>query len=297
MNDNGEPEHVGEIRYQAGSFAVAVPSPDGLRWSVQRSHDGLVRYTDRLAHADHWTETEGEVRPAPAPPPLESVPMDSTALFYPDVSNNNWRSVGDALYFLSQLVPEGFSAVVHKVSEGSYYEDPFWPPVRDWCADNGLLCLGYHYVTTDDPGAQAATWNDNGGGPNAMFDWEANSGNLGNFWNVTNGFNAGGVNITLGYCPEWYWSEVGGGDLGELAANQIGLVSSAYPISGANYASSIFASAGGDCGEGFTPYGGGTPAAWQFTDRAIIAGFSVDCNAFLGTPAELQQLFTTGTFS
>jgi hypothetical protein len=31
------------------------------------------------------------------------------------------------------------------------------------------------------------------------------------------------------------------------------------------------------------PYGGATPGAWQFTDRADIAGLTVDCNAYPGT--------------
>lgn len=216
-------------------------------------------------------------------------------LFYPDVSNNNWSNTGQATYFLSQLIPEGFSAVVHKVSEGNYFADPYWPAVRDWSHNNGLLCLGYHYVTGNDPAAQAWTWNNNGGGPNAMFDWESNSGNLGNFWAVVNAFNNAGVNVSLGYCPHWYWDEVGGGDFSRFAANGIGLVSSAYP-GGSGYAYDIYNNGGGDQGQGWNSYGGGSPSAWQFTDRADIAGFNVDVNAFRGTPAQLEQLFTTGSF-
>ena len=210
-------------------------------------------------------------------------------LFYPDVSNNNWLSVQDSLDFLSQLKPEGFSGVVHKVSEGAYYQDPFWQPVRGWCEQNDLPWLGYHYLTTDDPAAQAATWNANNGGPFAMFDVEANSGDIGNFWAVVNAFNAAGVNVTLGYIPQWYWNEIGSPDLSTLAPNGINLVSSAYP-GGTGFASSIYDTAGGDCGEGWDAYGGGTPRAWQFTDSASINGLTVDCNAFQGT--DLNQLFT-----
>jgi hypothetical protein len=209
-------------------------------------------------------------------------------LFYPDVSNNNWGSPRDAIDFLSQLKPEGFAGVVHKVSEGDYFADPYWPTVRQWAEQNDLPWLGYHYVTTDNPSAQAETWNGNNGGPFAMFDFEANSGDLGNFWAVVNAFNAAGINVTLGYIPQWYLDEVGG-DLSPLAPNGISLVSSAYP-GGTGYASDIYAKSGGDSGEGWAPFGGATPSAWQFTDSANVGGLTVDCNAYRGT--DLNQLFT-----
>jgi len=83
-------------------------------------------------------------------------PLDITmTLFYPDCSNNNWATTQDAIGFLEQLVPEGFSGMCHKVSEGSYYEDPYWPAIQQWCVANDLPLIGYHYVTTDDPASQA----------------------------------------------------------------------------------------------------------------------------------------------
>ncbi len=78
-------------------------------------------------------------------------------LFYPDCSNNNWHSDSDAVSFLEQLAPEGFSGMCHKVSEGNYYEDRFWPTVQRWCLANDFPLIGYHYVTTDDPASQADT--------------------------------------------------------------------------------------------------------------------------------------------
>lgn len=85
-------------------------------------------------------------------------------LFYPDCSNNNWSSTQDAIDFLEQLVPEGFSGMCHKVSEGNYYEDPYWPTVQQWCQHNNLPLIGYHYVTSDSPASQAQTWLGNNGG-------------------------------------------------------------------------------------------------------------------------------------
>jgi len=200
-------------------------------------------------------------------------------LFYPDCSNNNWSSTQDAIDFLEQLVPEGFSAISHKVSEGNYYEDPYWPTVQQWCQHNSFPVIGYHYVTSDNPASQAQTWLGNNGGALAMLDWEANGGDLANLTAVIDAFNAAGISVQLGYYPQWYWSGQGGGDLSGLAN---ALVSSAYP-GGSGYASTVYANSGGDSGAGWAPYGGATPAAWQFTDRALIAGHTVDCNAYRGT--------------
>jgi Glycosyl hydrolases family 25 len=199
-------------------------------------------------------------------------------LFYPDCSNNNWSSTQDAITFLEQLSPEGFSGLSHKVSEGNYYEDPYWPTVQHWCQQNNLPLIGYHYVTTDDPASQAQTWRGNNGGSLAMLDWEDNGGGLSNLVSVVRAFNAAGVTVQLGYFPQWYWSQQGAGSLSGLAN---ALVSSGY-LGGSGYASTIYTNSGGNSGEGWTPYGGVTPAAWQFTDSADIAGFTVDCNAYQG---------------
>lgn len=208
-------------------------------------------------------------------------------LFYPDCSNNNWRSNSDVIRFLEQLVPEGFSGMCHKVSEGSYYEDPYWPTVRRWCGQHNLPAIGYHYVTTNDPATQVRTWQGNNGGTLAMLDWEANGGNVANLTGVVDAFRAAGITVQLGYYPRWYWSRHGGGNLSELAN---ALVSSAYP-DGAGYASTIYMNSGGNSGVGWLPYGGVTPSAWQFTSSANIAGFRVDCNAYRGT--DINVLFGT----
>ena len=207
-----------------------------------------------------------------------------TTSFWIDTSNNNWDRVQDAIDFCSQMDSEGFAGVCHKVSEGSYFQDPYWQPVKQWCDANDVMCWGYHYVTTDDPAAQAAMWNGNNGGPKAMFDFEANSGDMSNFWAVADGFNAAGVQVQEGYIPNWYYNQVGGGDLSQIPF----LISSAYP-GGSGYAWDLYYNqAGGDNGEGWAPYGGATPKGWQFTDSALVAGLTVDCNAFRGTPQQLQ---------
>lgn len=209
---------------------------------------------------------------------------EQTTVFWPDVSNNNWGgSTQNAIDFCSRVSGEGFAAVCHKVTEGAYYQDRFWQPVKEWCDSNGVMAFGYHYVTEDDPAEQAAAWNDNNGGPIAMFDFEANSGDMDNFWRVASAFNDAGVQVGQGYVPHWYWDSHGRGDLSQIPF----LISSAYP-GGSGYASTIYNDGGGDDGSGWDAYGGATPKGWQFTDQALIAGLTVDCNAFKGSPRDLQ---------
>jgi hypothetical protein len=291
MLETGEPEHTGEIRYQAGAIATAVPSPDGLKWAVRNDTDDHVRYTPILAHAGHWSAERAVFRRDVKPPEVPKAPAPLGTQFYPDCSNNNWGSVQDLINFLEQLAGEGFAGMCHKVSEGNYYQDPFWGPCLQWCIENNFPVIGYHYVTTNDPAQQAQTFVANNGGANGMTDWEANGGNVNNLAAVVNALNDAGVEVQLGYSPQWYWNEVGGGSLVGLAN---ALVSSAYPAGG-GYASTIYANGGGDTGEGWNAYGGVTPTVWQFTDRANIAGINVDCNAFRGSTDELAALFTGST--
>ncbi len=215
-----------------------------------------------------------------------------TTLFGVDVSNNNFSSNQAAIDFVSQLPGEGFSWVEQKCSEGTYYRDPYWPVIQQWCKANNFLAIPYHYVTTEDPAAQAANFVANAGGATTvMLDFEANSGDLNNFWAVVNAFNALGVNVTLGYIPRWYWEQIGSPDLSALAANGIGLVASNYPHAGGDYAWSLYVNDdGGDSGPGWNAYGGASAQIWQFTDGAVVGGINVDANAFRGDVAQLAAL-------
>ena len=208
-------------------------------------------------------------------------------LYGPDLSNNNWNNTGEIAGWLDDCFHrEGFAFMEHKVSEGNYYRDPYWPVVRDWCKANNVPCIGYHYVTTNDANQQAQKFVDNGGGRVAMLDFEANSGGIGNFWAVVNAFNAHGVEVTLSYIPHWYWQQIGSPSLNGVP----GLISSSYFGRG-TFASTEYENAGGDSGAGWNPYGGASPVIWQFSDGGIIDGKSVDVNAFRGSINDLLPLF------
>ena len=212
-------------------------------------------------------------------------------LYGPDLSNNNWsgKAPVDIVPWLGQLKTQGFSFIEHKVSEGDYYTDPYWPTVYQWAQDNDFVAVGYHYVIGGiDPARQAARYLKNDpskGAAPAMLDFEANSGGIENFHAVWQAFQAAGINVRLAYIPHWYWQDIGSPSLTGVT----GLVSSAYYERG-NYASAEYLDSGGDNGEGWTGYGGATPAIWQFTDSALIAGLNVDCNAYRGSLDDLKIL-------
>lgn len=216
----------------------------------------------------------------------------TVTLYYPDVSNNNWHTSGEAVNFCSQLADEGFSAVCHKVTEGDYYRDPFWSSVLAWAQDTDTPCIGYHYVTTDAAEAQVENYLDHVENPDVpcMLDFEDNSGDLDNYWRVVRAFNDAGIKIALSYIPHWYWTQIGRPDLSQVP----GLVSSSYPAGG-GYASTIYAASDGSNGPGWVSYGGATPVVWQFTSQARIGGHDVDCNAFEGSLNEFKRLLGVET--
>ena len=199
-----------------------------------------------------------------------------------DISNNNGANMS-----MAEVKAEGFAGVQAKVSEGNYFHDGTWPIYKEAAYACGLPIVGYHYaIASCSPASQAQTFANNGGGDLVMIDFEANSGTIGDFWALVGAFNAIGIQIVLSYIPHWYWSgAMGGGDLTQVP----GLISSAYYGRGA-YASSLYNGAGGDSGSGWDSYGGGTPVMWQFTDGALVAGLSVDANAYRG-PGDVSELF------
>lgn len=68
-----------------------------------------------------------------------------------------------------------------------------------------------------------------------------------------------------------------------------------YPTSKGGPASLLYSQIGGDSGSGWASYSGQTPAIWQFSSSATIAGQATcDANAYRGTLAELTSLLAPG---
>lgn len=208
-------------------------------------------------------------------------------LYGPDISNNNGSGIS-----MAEVAREGFSFIFAKVTEGNYFQDETWPGYRDAARAAGLRLAGYHYAAkSSSPVSQVANWQETVGDLSipVMIDFEANSGNIDDYWALVQAFNAAGHRVALSYIPEWYWSSIGSPDLSKVP----GLIASNYP-GGSGYASAIYNANGGDNGPGWNAYGNATPALWQFTDQASIAGYSLDANAFRGSLAQLDALLTGG---
>jgi hypothetical protein len=211
--------------------------------------------------------------------------VDPVTLFGIDVSNYQ------AGIDLGAACAEGVEFVIAKTTQGGGYRSPAWPEQRDGARKVGMLLAGYHYVTADPAGAQAANcagWlGDRSIG--VALDWEAPGVTPARFAEVLDAFRAAGVAVVLAYVPRWYWAQVGSPDLRQFG---VPLWSSRYPTRAAGLPSSIYAGiTDATRAGGWTGYGGRDVALWQFTDRASVANRQVDANAYRGTRAELAALF------
>jgi hypothetical protein len=189
---------------------------------------------------------------------------------------------------LAEVKAEGFDFVIAKVTQGSWYVDPAWSGFRDGARVNGLILVGYHYVTSDPPAAQAENLVSHLGDSTipVMLDFEAGSGDLNNFRAVAHAITAAGGHVVLSYIPHWYWQRIGSPDLTGVP----GLVASDY-VGGTGYASALYP---GDQSSFWAGYGGAKPVILQFTDAAQVAGQTVDADAYRGSTDQLRQLLMTG---
>jgi lysozyme len=183
---------------------------------------------------------------------------------------------------LSEVKREGFDFVWIKATQGSNYINPDWAVWQEQAVANGLIVAGYHYLDTTPVAAQAQLFVNTLGDVPAMVDFEQGGGDIDNFWAFVHAVNALGKQISLSYIPHWYWQQIGSPDLSGVP----GLIASSY-VGGSGAASALYP---GDDFVGWNSYGNATPALLQFTDSALVAGMSVDANAFRGTCEQLTAL-------
>ena len=112
-------------------------------------------------------------------------------------------------------------------------------------------------------------------------------------WNAKHELELRGYRVPGIYTGRWYWENMRGGEpsmqgLGYLWASNYGR------NNGAGDPRSLYASEGGDRHPGwFYPLGDRKPDLLQYGSRGIVAGQNkVDVNAYRGSKAELQALFT-----
>lgn len=185
----------------------------------------------------------------------------------------------DLSHFEAGVPLAGVPALLTKATQGLGYTDPTYATYKAAAHAAGIPFGGYHYVTLDDPQAQARHAFSVLGSTPTMWDVEKWSGTLAHLLAVHDAFVKLGGRAVFAYIPHWYWEQIGRPDLRPLLARGLLLISSQYT----SYS---------DTGPGWAPYGGVTPTIWQYTDAGPVNGRHVDMNAFRGTATELARLFT-----
>jgi GH25 family lysozyme M1 (1,4-beta-N-acetylmuramidase) len=191
-------------------------------------------------------------------------------LTYPDVSN----------FQGNMALTSGTVACFAKASEGTTYKDPYYAHFKAEAARVGAVFGAYHFLHAGNAAAQAANcFAVVGRGVPVMTDVEPTGSSSPTVQDIVvfrDTFRSLGGLVKLNYLPRWYWSG-GMGSPSLKPVSDLALVASSY-------------TAYSDTGAGWAPYGGMSPAIWQYTDRQPYSGQAVDFNAYRGTLAEFKAL-------
>lgn len=190
-------------------------------------------------------------------------------IFFPDVSGHE---AGISL--------KGALAVAIKITEGTTYVNPDWRRARSDAESRGAFAFGYHFLHPGNGAGQARAYHAQTTMPCAVDAEATDTGNphISDVTDFVDELRKLGGRVHLVYLPHWFWQDIGEPDLGALRARNLYTWSSAYT----SYTDS-------DSGTGWQPYGGNTPAVWQYTDRLKFNGFSVDFSAYRGRYAGKQD--------
>jgi hypothetical protein len=211
-------------------------------------------------------------RISPAQRVAETPPEGSTlTIFFPDISS----------YEAGLTIQPGTVAVIAKATEGTYYRDAQYQNFKAQAARVGAVFSAYHFLKAGDGAAQADYCHAMVGNVPVMLDVEtegASKPSVADCLAFMARMRALGGRVWGVYFPRWYWEQVGG----NLALLGVTLVASGYP---GHYS---------DTDPDWKPYGGATPAIWQYTDKQPYGGQRVDFNAFRGTVPQLAALIDGG---
>lgn len=245
-----------------------------------------------LAGAPHVPNGGGKAAGASAP--KQSTGGTVGTIFGPDVSYfQNGMS-------LAAAKREGCQFVILRTNDGTF-KDTCYASHYDDAKSAGLLIAAYAFVRNPSEGStiaqQVQTTISVLGNRRVpvWLDCETNAGlHVDHIREYKRRLEAAGVRVPgiYTYVPFWEGKvSPSEPDMGEFGY----LWKAAYP-GGAGTAAQVYSASGGDGSRNWTyPLGNRKPDLWQFTDRASIAGYQVDCNAFKGTEAELRAIFYGGS--
>ena len=192
-------------------------------------------------------------------------------LYFPDVSA-----------FQAGISLAGAPAVAIKATEGAGWTSSDYAPAIGRARMAGAFAIAYHFLHAGSAAAQAAHAHTVAGRTPMMLDAEPTGSSrpgMGDVCGFIDAYRRLGGTCNLVYLPRWYWNQIGCPSLGPLASRKCALWSSAYT----GYTDDGH-------GTGWMPYGGLTPAIWQYTDSHSFNGQRVDFNAYRGTLVQLKAL-------
>lgn len=188
---------------------------------------------------------------------------------------------------IEQIRREGFEFMAVKVSERT--DSSFMTAgSADFLRRGkvaGLLCLGYHYLRAGNEDEQARVFavQLRAAGVSGMLDAEEGAGDIRNIRAFMDACRRHEAPVSLMYLPRWYWDRIGRPDLQGLPP----LWASRYVSGDSGPASTMYA---GHNPAGWESYGGLPVAVLQFTDKAAVAGYRIDADAYLGTREQFAAL-------
>jgi Glycosyl hydrolases family 25 len=192
-------------------------------------------------------------------------------IFYPDISG-----------FQFGISMAGTAIVCIKATEGTAYLNADFGPAVVRAHDAGAWPFAYHFLHEGDVSAQARWAYQYVSRMPLMLDWEpepaiGSTPTLADATGFIDSYRVLGGICYLVYHPRWYWEQLGSPSLEPLVSRKMSLASSEYTAYSAT-------------GPGWTPYGGMSPVAWQYTDSQEWNGQACDFNAFRGSAQTFQRL-------
>ena len=192
-------------------------------------------------------------------------------VYFPDISA-----------FQAGISLAGAPAVAIKATEGTTWTSSDYAAAVGRARSAGCFAMAYAFLHAGAGAAQAAHAHAVAGGTPMMVDCEPTGSSrpgLGDVTGFTDAYRRLGGTCNLVYLPRWYWGQLGSPSLELLAVRGLALWSSAYT-----------AYTDDGHGAGWLPYGGMTPAIWQYTDSHSLNGQRVDYSAYRGSLANLASM-------
>lgn len=258
------------------------------------------------AHQDPARYLQGAAQPGESQPAQPTKPKPKGGTIYGiDISEHN-----DGLS-CARAKQEGIEFAIIRLCDGTHVDRVFHSHLAD-AEQAGMLVSTYWYLRAPSEGTSISQQVDvidrQMGGRRDLPVWiDVESVDMNypagdprryllvekDVWDAKRELERRGYHVPGIYTGRWYWENMRGGEpsmngLGYLWVSNYGLKN------GAGDPRSLYASEGGDRHPGWDyPLGDRKPDILQYGSRGTVAGRpSVDINAYRGTRAELEALFT-----